>query len=313
MRNRLFGTVRFFNVADPAGGGAVAAPVVVDPAAAAAAPAAAAPAESPAGAAPAAAGTSSSPPADGGEGPAAGEPAKPNAHAEPTLLEGAKIEEPKPAEAKPDEPAAAAAEPAKPGEEPAKPAEAAAAPKPGEEAKPVEPAAPVEYKFTLPDGITIKDEQLAPAIEVLREAGVKPELAQKLMDQHVGAMRDLQAHVAEEQQRVWQDTRSQWRKDVMADEQIGGAGHQTAMQAIARMRDTLVHPNDLPAFNEFLRVTGAGDHPMFLKLLHNASRYLDEPAPAVVNGAPPPDAGKKPGRQGLRGIYKDNEDARRGA
>ena len=76
------------------------------------------------------------------------------------------------------------------------------------------------------------------------------------------------------------------------------------------MRDQLVHPSDMPAFNEFLRTTGAGDHPMFLKLLHNASRYLDEGAAPANAGAPPPDAGKKPGRQGLRGIYKDNEAAR---
>ena len=87
-------------------------------------------------------------------------------------------------------------------------------------------------------------------IDVLRESGVKPEAAQKLMDQHVGAMQQLQAHIASEQQRIWQETRAGWRKDVMADEQIGGAGHQTALQAIARMRDQLVHPSDMPAFND---------------------------------------------------------------
>ena len=230
------------------------------------------------------------------------------------MLEGASNDPPKPAEG--DKPAdGEKAADAKPGDAPAaaKPADGGGVsgeqPKPGEQpaaAAPPEMPAAADYKFTLPENITIPEAQLAPAIEEFRALGIKPDAAQKLIDRYVGEMQGYAAHMASEQQRIFAETRKGWRDEIMADPIIGGNGHQTAMQAVARMRDMFVSETDRSAFNEFLRVTGAGDHPQFIKMLHNAARWFDEPLPPPRVGDPPPNNGKPPGRRSLREIYRDD-------
>lgn len=218
----------------------------------------------------------------------------------PSLLEEAakKPEEAKPAaEAKP-------VEPAKPGEE--KPAEAA---KPAE-AKPAEvaPAPPekIEWKFELPETIKADEPTMARftgALDGLMKPETRAESAQNLLNQHNEAMIAYDKQLREGQIKAFNDTRAEWRKQVMADAQIGGAGHQTAMGAIARMRDMAIsdarpgtpqYEADAKEFNDFLRITGAGDHPAYLKQLHRFARFFDEPSvpapgaqPTKTNGAPP--------------------------
>ncbi len=136
--------------------------------------------------------------------------------------------------------------------------------------------------------------------------------AQELVNLHEKQMRDYAQFLASEQHRVFAETRQSWAKQVLSDPEIGGSGHQTAMGAIARMRDLLVSEGDRPKFEEFLRVTGAGDHPQFLKLLHQAARYYDEPTLPPPNPRPPPGNGARPTRR-LRDTYdhpRSNADGR---
>lgn len=210
----------------------------------------------------------------------------------------------------------------KPGTEPpAKPAVAAVdAIKPVEETKPpvvepvVEPvvAATIEYKFEMPEVIKDSPKEMAEFTGFLNEAKATPEIGQKMLNLHAAAMQKYADGILSRQISSFNSTRSDWAKQVMADEQIGGAGHNTAMGAIARMRDLLVSDSspgseqyaaDMAAFNEMARVTGVGDHPVFLKMLHRNARYMDAPAPPPPNPKPPPGLGGKPS-QGLAGIYK---------
>lgn len=185
------------------------------------------------------------------------EPAKPSAHDEPTLLEQA-------------------------GEKPVE------TPAPQPESV---PQAPHYEPFALPDGLTADAAQMDAYTALLGEHGVAQEAGQKLLDMHAGAMQRWADHLAEEQHRIWSETRAGWRNAVLSDEELGGSGHQTAMQAIARMRDLLVPEKHRQAFDDFLRVTGAGDHPAFLRLLHVAARHFDEPPPAPAGAMPTPDRG----------------------
>lgn len=237
------------------------------------------------------------PEAPAAETPAAVEvPAEvaPEGHASvPTLLSSA------------EETAPAPTEEVKPPEEkaPEVKEEAAAEVKP-EEPPPAEvPAVALTVEdFTLPEGVTADREKLGAFATKATEFGLSKDVAQSLLDMHTGALKGFVEAQSAEQHRVFGEMRSQWRNEVMADEQIGGAGHQTAMAAIARTRDLLVPESDRAAFKEFLLVTGAGDHPALLKMLHNAARYFDEGQP-VTAPKPPADIGKKPGRQGLRSLY----------
>lgn len=248
--------------------------------------------------------------------PAAAAPAAPAAielvAERPSLLETVGKEPAKPAEAKPAEAAkpteAAAVE--KPAAE-LKPPEVA---KPEGEAKPAEVAKPeplvaVDYKYELPPTLKLDDAlkgELHGALDAFRAdpaQGVQP-----LIDLHNKVVSDLVTQHAEttlrDQHKSFNDTRTQWNKDWAADEQIGGAGYQTALRAVARMRDQFVsaelpgtpkYDADRKSFEEFLRVTGAGDHPAFGRFLHNVARAFDEPALPPTNGKPAPSNGMKPG------------------
>lgn len=235
--------------------------------------------------------------------------------AQPTLLEKFDAEQ----KAKADEAAKARetkpAEPAKPPEKPAEPTKPAAEAKPGEKpevkAEPAKPE-PVAYKYTLPETVKLDDTRKTELHGALDEFRANPaDGAQKLID--MGNRMVVEAIDAERKRQhdVFGETRSQWRKDVMADEQIGGAGHQTAMGAIARMRDLAVsrhaegtpqHAADVKAFDDMLRITGVGDNPVFLRMLHNFAQYFDEPGPPPPNIKPSKFNGARP-RARMRDLY----------
>ena len=223
--------------------------------------------------------------------PAAAEPAA----SVPTLLEKFDKEKADAEAAK-----VAAAKPAPPTE---KPTEAA---KPAE-AKPATPApvtaTPVSYEYTLPESIKMDDGLKGEVHKAFDDFRADPSKgAQGLINLHERQMQSFAQHMANEQQRIFRETRQGWAKEILSDPEIGGSGHQTAMGAIARMRDLFVPENDRPRFEEFLRVTGAGDHPAFLKLLHQAARFYDEPTLPPPNPRPAPGNGRRPTNR-LRDIY----------
>lgn len=272
-------------------------------------PAAASPAPAPAATPePAAAAAPVAPAAEPAAPAPAAEPAAPAAPAsEPTLLEKFDAEQAEKAKtaAKPDpkseaKPDTSAVE--------AKPKDGAAAPEPGKEGAP-EPVAlePVAYEYTLPETIKLDDAaktEFHGALDAFRKDPVKG--AQSLIDMHNKAMTEFAEQVYRDQVATFNQTRKGWQDQVKGDEELGGAGYQTSMGAIARMRDMLVGEKHLSEFNDFLKVTGAGDHPAFLRMLHNAARIFDE-APMPPPGAKPPANIGNPQRRGLRGIYKSNQ------
>ena len=289
-------------MADPV----VAQPVVESPAAAPAAAATAAPATAnPAPAEAQASPAASTPAAPAAEGDAAASPAA-VPESIPSLLEEFD-------KAKAEKEAAAKVEAAKVEGEAKKP-DAKAETKPGE-AKPEDkkpdaaPAVvePMVYEYKLPETLKIDEPQklaLNAALDSFRadpKAGV-----QALIDLHAKTMTDFAAATLQRQYDVFNQTRRDWQKQVMSDPILGGSGYETAMAAVARMRDRYVPESKRARFNEFLRVTGAGDHPAFLDLLHSVARDFDEPKPPPANPKPPPDNGRAPGRRSLRTIYKDS-------
>jgi len=244
--------------------------------------------------------------------------------AEKEAAPAAAAEAPKPGEAQPKlgeaKPAAAAKpEAAKPGE--AKPAEAAPAP-----AAPAAPTPIVVADLKLPEGFKAIPEQMESFATLLSAADLPPmERAQKLIDLHTTALKEYaiayDKAATENQVRVFNEMRANWRNGVMADPELGGAGYQTAQGAVARMRDMFVSRAEYgsPQWNEhmkdfvdFLRTTGAGDHKAFHRILHNVARAFDEPGMPPPNPRPPPDVGKNPNKpNGLRDIYKSSANAQR--
>lgn len=220
------------------------------------------------------------------------EPAKPEDSPPESLLAV------KPAEKPVEKPAEKPAEAAKPADEAAKPAEA-----------PVE-AAPekIEWKIAFPETLKADEPTLARftgALDGLMKPETRAEAAQSLINQHNDAMVAYDAQLRREQRLIFNNTRREWQKQVMADPEIGGAGHETAMQSIAYVRDALIssakpgtpqHIQDVKAFNDFLEVTGAGDHPIFDKMLYRARRYVMEPSAPAPGAKPTKTNGVNPNR-----------------
>jgi len=75
------------------------------------------------------------------------------------------------------------------------------------------------------------------------------------------------------------------------------------MIAVAKMRDEFVPADRMKAFNDFLRVTGAGDHPEFIRLMNNVARRLDEPAAPSVAYQPPANIGQRPSGAKRSALY----------
>lgn len=229
---------------------------------------------------------------------------------------------PAPAPADPVASAEAAPDPSKPPSEAApatelKPAEAPVEPAPAPTAVAIDPKT-----LKLPEGFTAKPEQLGEFATLFSDAAIAgPDKAQKLLDMHTSALKayaeDMQKQTYDKQVSTFNDTRANWRKAVMADSEFGGAGHKTAMAAVARMRDMFMsreprgsaaHAAQEKEFVDMLRLTGAGDHPAMIRYLHNVARVFDEAAPPPPNPRPPPDIGKNPNAKGgIRSIYKSNQ------
>lgn len=231
-------------------------------------------------------------------------------HAEPTLLEQATAEVKPEGEVVPDEKPVEVPVEVKPED---KPAEVKTEEKPAEVV--VEPVAltPVEYAYELPETLTLPDDRKAEFHTVLDSFRADPTKgAQGLINLHEKAMQEYATQQQAEQNSTWVNTKKAWRTEVMADPIIGGAGYQTAIQDIARARDqfasdhkpgTPEHAADLKAFDGFLRVTGAGDHALFLRMMHRMAKFAGESraTPQDIKPAPP---GKRPGTRGQ--ILYDN-------
>lgn len=180
------------------------------------------------------------------------------------------------------------------------------------EAKP-EPPAPVEYKYEAPEGISLTDEargEIASALDAFRANPI--EGAQGLLDLHAKFINEAVTSVRNDQTEVFNNTVHDWEKAVLADPIIGGAGHETAMRAVARARDFALSsvPQDQREpfradFEHFLRVTGAGSHPAFLKFVHAFSPLVDEGREVGGDIMPPRDIGKAPpgAKRSGNGLY----------
>jgi hypothetical protein len=231
----------------------------------------------------------------------------------------------KPPEQTPSAPAAASP-PTHPAEEPtllekfgkkdgapeAKPEDA----KPGEPAPVVEPAK-IDWKFEFPETLKADDAQIGKFTGILdnllhlKEGETPNQVAQRLIDLHNEALVTYDKQMLENQVRVFNSTRKEWEKQAKADPMIGGAGHDTSMGVIARMRDMFVsdakpgtpqYAADEKELNNFLRITGAGDHPAFLKMLYRVGNFFDEPRAPAPGAKPSPNNGKPVGG---RSLYKN--------
>lgn len=172
---------------------------------------------------------------------------------------------------------------------------------PEKKAEPVVEAAkpePIKFEYKLPENVTLPEAQQAEIDGILNDfhAAPTPESQQRLIDFHFARLTDALKDYDRQAHQTFADMRNEWTKEVMADREIGGNGHDTAMQAIAYVRDNFVsleprgskeYDAAKEGFDKFLHYTGAGDNPWFLRFVHNVSTVLNEPRMTATSDIKP--------------------------
>ncbi len=170
-----------------------------------------------------------------------------------------------------------------------KPAAEAVKPEaPKVEAVPVEPT-PIKFEYVLPENVTLPGEQAEKVHSALSAFAANPGdkgAQQALIDLHYQTLVDGITEYNKLAHKTFADTRQKWQRQVMDHPELGGGNHDAAMQAIAYVRDNFLstHPRGSKQYeaakkglDEWMHLTGAGDNPHFLELMHNVSVRLNEP------------------------------------
>jgi hypothetical protein len=137
--------------------------------------------------------------------------------------------------------------------------------------------------FTLAEGVTLDEAQLTPFLEIMNTADLtRAELAQKLVDYQVSSQTAAGEAADEAATSMWNETQKEWQTQANALPDIGGAAMPATLATIKKGL-TLVGA-DAATF-QALDLTGAGNHPALIKVLHSLTKGLSETAP--VAGSPP--------------------------
>jgi hypothetical protein len=127
--------------------------------------------------------------------------------------------------------------------------------------------------------VNIPEATLASALDVMNDAALSPkERLQKLVDIQAAALQDMVA----EQTSAWNTLQEQWRQQSQALPEIGG---QRLTESLAQIKKGLDSAGANPAFYDALTVTGAGNHPEVIRVLHALTKPFVEKSP--VSGSPP--------------------------
>lgn len=137
------------------------------------------------------------------------------------------------------------------------------------EAKPT--TAPEKYEFKAPDGITFDDKVIAEASTLFKELGLTNDQAQKLVDFQVAQAKTQ----AEAPYTAYDKMREGWQNEVKADKEIGGILPKVK-ETIGRALDTIGSPELVAEFKSAMNLTGAGDHPAFVKAFYKLASSVVE-------------------------------------
>ncbi len=214
---------------------------------------------------------------------------------------------PQPSTAAPEPAAAAETPPA----ESAAPAEAAAEPtsllgeaeKPAPEPAPADAPAPdatatastapaIVYEFTWPEGVEpLPAEELAPFTGILGEAKVAPEVGQKLLDLYQAESAKLVERINKQSETVWNETRREWVDAIRNDPELGGNRFQATITSCRQLINQYGGSDEQKAeLYQAFNLTGMGDNPAMMRLVHNVSKALLEQARPVTAAKPVPQA-----------------------
>ena len=161
------------------------------------------------------------------------------------------------------------------------------------EAKAPAPGAPEKYEdFKVPEGYELDEGFVKDASALFKGLGLDQAGAQSLVDEYIKRTQDA----FQQPFKAYRDMRSGWVKDAQAHPELkdkltaGGP----VLTSIAKALDGLGDPALANEFRQVMDLTGAGDHPAFIRVFYKMAERLTEGKP-VSQGGPSAHGQKAPG------------------
>lgn len=154
---------------------------------------------------------------------------------------------------------------------------------------PPEAVKPEDYKFDLPEGVSVDEGQLGEIrtlFSSLNEGkGIAPKDAQAIVSAHLEAVKKADA----DYQKAFNDQRETWANELKADREMGGDKlEKEVIPAINRAWQQVLSGPEIKELKQWLRSTGMDNHPTLVKSLWKLSQPFNEAKGVVgqpVHGA----------------------------
>lgn len=155
----------------------------------------------------------------------------------------------------------------------------------GDKAKPE--GAPEKYEdFKVPEGYTLDSKVAEEASGIFKDMNLSQAQAQTLVDFYAAKTREA----ADAPFEAYKTMRAEWQTKVAADPEIGSKLPEVK-QTVSRALDSLGDAKLASDFREAMDLTGAGDHPAFIKAFYKLAQQVNEGH--SVRGSNPSPAGQK--------------------
>jgi len=157
------------------------------------------------------------------------------------------------------------------------------------ETKPDAKAPDTYADFKAPEGYTVDPKAIEAAVPIFKDLGLSQDQAQKLVDFHTKQMIDA----AKGPQQAYEALRTEWRDAVTNDPEMKGK-LDTIKTDIGRALNSLGDAKLASEFKAAMDLTGAGDHPAFVKAFWKLSQFVTE-GTHVTGKGPSPQGQQAPG------------------
>jgi hypothetical protein len=151
--------------------------------------------------------------------------------------------------------------------------------------------APETYSpWTAPEGYELDAGLVEEASPIFRELGLTQEQSQKLVDFY--SKHSLAA--ADASLKAFTDMRAEWRQSMKTDDTLskladssGNFGPRSPLvDTVNRALDGLQNPKLVADFKDAMNLTGAGDNPAFVRVLHALASQVTEGTSYAAGGPP---------------------------
>ena len=171
-----------------------------------------------------------------------------------------------------------------------------------------QPPAPIKYEaFKIPDGVKLDDKEMAKFTEIVGNAQVPQDVAQKLVDLYLEDQPKLVEALRAEQRKHWNTLNDTWMTETRNDPEIGGNRIDTSLSMAKAVVEEYLPPNEVGEYLAHLRNNGMGNFRLHIKLMANIGKALNVFEDGIVPANPQaPKAQKGPGN---RGWYDKSQNA----